>query len=89
MAEIICQKCGATWSNDDPQVAIYTARLFSTPNNPVGSYLSVDQIILSGEAMLSCPKDPQDRLDQAIQAKGQGPRSQARITGKRDIFRRG
>lgn len=87
MASINCKTCGAEWSDDDPQVAIYTARLFSTPSNSIGSYLSVGQIIASGENLLTCPKDPQPELDAAIQRKGQGPRSQARVTGIRDPTR--
>jgi hypothetical protein len=88
MANILCTKCGASWTNDGGDIeGQFTARLFSTPNNPVGSYLSVNQIIASGETLLSCPKDPQNALDEAIQRKGQGPRSQARITGRRDPSR--
>lgn len=88
MAQVICKTCGTSWNNDDPQFALFSAFKFSTPNNPKGSYLSVGQIIASGESLLTCPSDPDAELDAAIQAKGQGPRSQARITGKRDPLRR-
>ena len=85
MATIICQKCGASWSDsDDSPETEFQALLFSTPSNPTGSYLTVEEIIATGESMLSCPKDPIPALDRAMADKGQSSTSEARVTGKRD-----
>ena len=88
MATLVCQRCGANWS-DDPRKNqdFFTALFFATTMNPKGTYLTIPELIATGEMLLSCPKDPMPILDEAIQRKGQGPRSQARRTGFRDPTR--
>lgn len=88
MATLVCQSCGANWS-DEPRLNqdFFTTFLFATPMNPKGSYLTIPELINTGEMLIACPKDPIPRLDAAIQRKGQGPRSRARVTGRRDPTR--
>ena len=79
MADLVCGTCGKLWPDTTPPG--YTARLFSQPSHPVGSYLSVPEMIANGESLLTCPADPQEPLGSAVQASSSGPSSSARVTG--------
>ena len=83
MSEIICRTCGKVWSDEVEPDADFAAYKFSTANNPKGTFLTVSAIIQTGEALLSCPADPDPILDRAIQESYNGPKSEAR-KGPRD-----
>jgi hypothetical protein len=50
---ILCQRCGAQYSEDSEYPAYY----FSSASFPVGSYTTPKAIALAAEDMLTCPKD--------------------------------
>ena len=79
MADLHCQTCGKVWTEADGP--LYSSFYFSHPSHPKGSLLSVNQMIANGESLLTCPVDPIEPLDSAMQEASSGPRSSARVTG--------
>jgi hypothetical protein len=78
MANIICEKCGAVWTDE---FGSFSSEFFRTPTLSNG-VISLNQIFASGESLLACPKDPREPLDSAIQRSYDGPKSEARRTGR-------
>lgn len=78
MATIRCQNCSAIWSDE---FSDFSSEKFRTPTLSSG-VVSLAQIFASGENLLSCPKDPSEPLDSAIQREWNGPKSRSRKTGR-------
>lgn len=77
MATIMCQTCGAIWRSTD---APFSSEFLSTTSLS-GRVVGIAEVFASGENLLTCPKDPREPLDSAIQRSGDGPKSSARKTG--------
>ena len=69
MANITCQKCGASWDTGDTATSHFFS---STTTYSQGDYTSPYAIAQSGEDMLTCPKGTQGALKDATEALGGG-----------------